>query len=484
MASYFARCITRLSAVLALALSLLPAGPARANTAVLFNGGLVVDCDYDAPSATYTCNPFSPSQDVTIASGYTVKVTGAMVFDYNQKLTMSGTSRLQVSGKLDIGNIPSFNLDISGGALEASGPFSMGAQVQTIVADITAAHMDIGTGSDTKVTGTLTANGPINIASHATIVGDINGGKVTTTSPVSLTGNVNASVSFNLASGSTLNGNLVSPKVDLDPSPSRVNGNVTASNKLTIGSASSINGNVIAGKVELQSSEAYITGTALVDRIELNWHGRVYQAITCRDGSSGDPCGCVDDRSGYQDTIYGKVCTPPAGNSVHHYQISHDGQGLTCQPETVTVQACADAACTSLYTGASQVTLSPNSVESPAPAFDLSNGTGSAYVRQTVAGPATLAISAATPAAAAATTCSQPSGASCAMKFAETGLKVSAGPRLAGVSETFTVEALKQNDLAPSSCIPLIANSTRTLALRCSYAVSYTHLTLPTILLV
>ena len=474
MASYFARWnfarwITCLGAVLALALSLLPAGSARANTAVLFNGGLVVGCDYDEPSATYTCKPFSATQDVTIASGYTVKVTGAMTFNYNQKLSMSGTARLQVSGKLDIGDIPSFNLDITGGALEASGPFRMGAQVQTIVADITAAHMDIGTGSDTKVTGTLTANGPINIASHATIVGDINGGKVTTTSPVSLTGNVNASVSFNLASGSTLNGNLVSPKVDLDPSPSRVNGNVTASNKLTIGSASSINGNVIAGKVELQSSEAYITGTALVDRIELNWHGRVYQAITCRDGSSGDPCGCVDDRSGYQNTAYGPVCTPPGANSVHHYQITHDGQGLTCQPETVTVKACANAACTSLYTGAAQVTLLPNTVESPAPAFNLVNGTASAYVRQTTEGDVALAITAATPAATTATTCSAPSSASCTMKFADTGFQVYADPRLAGVIDSFRIEALKKNDLAPSSCIPLIANSTKPVVMRCAY---------------
>lgn len=470
MASYLVRGIAWPGAALMLALALLlPAGSAHANTSVVFNGGLVVGCDYDEAGATYTCHPFSSTQDVTIASGYTVKLTGAMTFDYNQKLTMSGSARLEVSGKLDIGDIPSFNLSITGGSLEASGPFRMGAQVQTIVADITAAHMDIGTGSTTKVTGNLSANGPINIASHATIVGNIDGGKVTTSSPVSLTGDVYASVSFNLASGSTLNGNLVSPKVELDPSPSRVNGNVTASNKLTIGSGSGINGNVDAGKVELQASDAYITGTALVDRIALQWHGRVYQAITCRDGSSGDPCGCVDDHSGYQNTIYAPVCTPPGGNAVHHYQIVHDGQGLTCQPEAVTVKACADAACSSLYGGAAQVTLSPNPVESPLPVFSLSNGSGAAYVRQTVAGTATLAIASATPSATAATTCVKPSGNSCAVDFADTGLKVTAEPRLAGVSERFTVEALKRNDLSPSSCIPLIANSTKTVVMRCAY---------------
>lgn len=473
MASYFvrwtfARSIACLGAVLALAL-LWPAGPARANTAVLFNGGLVVGCSYAPATTTYTCAPFSSTQDVTIASGYKVVLTGPMDFDYNQQLNMSGTAQLQVAGNLDIGGVKTSNLNITGGSLISSGEFRMGAQVQTIAANISAASMKIGTGSDTKVTGTLTATGQIDIASHATIIGAISGGKVTTGSPVSLTGDVTASVSFNLSSGSTLTGDLVSPVVSLDASPSRVNGNVTASTSLTIASASSVNGNVVAGAVVLQSSEAYITGTALVDTLKLNWHGRVYQAVTCRNGTSASPCNCVDDDSGYANTSYKTVCTPPGGNTVHHYQITHDGQGLTCQPESVTVKACANAACTSLYTGAAQVTLSPNTVESPAPAFSLASGTASAYVRKTTEGDVALAVTAATPAAATATTCSAPSGASCTMKFADAGFQVFADPRLAGVADSFRIEALKKNELAPASCIPLIANSTRPVVMRCAY---------------
>lgn len=469
MATYSARWL----AALLLAMALLAASPlpARAGTAVLFNGGAVAGCTYAAASTTYTCPPFASSLDVTIASGYKVVLTGPMDFDYNQQLNMSGSAQLQVAGNLDIGGIKTSNLNITGGSLVSSGQFSMGAQVQTIVANISAASMKIGTGSDTKVTGTLTATGQIDIASHATIIGPITGGKVTTGSPVALTGNVTASVSFNLSSGSTLNGNLVSPVVSLDASPSRVNGNVTASTSLTIASASSVNGNVVAGAVVLQSSEAYITGTALVDSLKLDWHGRVQQAVTCRNGTSGSPCNCVDDQSGYKNTPSETVCVAPVNNNtVHHYQITHDGSGLTCQPENVTVKACANAACTTLYNGTAQVRLTPNSVESPAPLFSLANGSGSAYVRQTTAGAATLAIASATPTATAATTCIGGATATpCGTTFAAEGFKVSGDPRLAGESAAFTVEALKADLATPSSCVPLIANSTKPVTMRCAY---------------
>lgn len=464
--------------LLALLLAWLTAAPALANTPAVFNGGAVAGCTYTAASASYSCPPFASTLDVTIASGYKVVLTGPINFDYNQQLNMSGTAQLQVAGDLDIGNIKPSNLNISGGALVSSGQFKMGAQAQTIVADISAASMKIGTGSDTKVTGTLTSTGQIDLASHATIIGPITGGKITTGSPVALTGDVTASISFNLSSGSTLNGNLVAPVVTLDASPSRVNGNVTANTSLTISSASSVNGNVVAGAVKLLSSEAYITGTALVDTLDLDWHGRVYQAVTCRGGTSGSPCNCVTDGSGYANTSYKTVCTAPAANTVHHYQITHDGSGLTCQPETVSVKACADASCSTLYTGSAQVSLAPNTVESPAPVFSFSNGVASAYVRQTTAtlpgAPATLSLVAnsASPAPSAganSTVCVGGQGSPCSMAFADAGFEVSAVDRKAGATQPFTVLALTASGVTPNTCVPLIANTTRTITLRCAY---------------
>jgi MSHA biogenesis protein MshQ len=48
-----------------------------------------------------------------------------------------------------------------------------------------------------------------------------------------------------------------------------------------------------------------------------------------------------------------QVCTtrPIAVPTLHHVRVIHDGAALTCAPETVTLRACADATCSSLYLG-------------------------------------------------------------------------------------------------------------------------------------
>jgi len=52
--------------------------------------------------------------------------------------------------------------------------------------------------------------------------------------------------------------------------------------------------------------------------------------------------------------------------ALDHYRIVHDGAGQTCSPESITLKACADGNCTSLYVGAVTLSLSPDAANANA----------------------------------------------------------------------------------------------------------------------
>ncbi len=491
---------------------LLPAGLAQAGN-LNFNGGAVASCTL--AGSQYTCDTLALgnwNDVVSISSGYAVTVDpGSFTFEYNQGLVMSGSAALTVNGSLNIGNINTPNLKISGGTLTArGGTFSMGAQVQTIVADVNAAQLKIGTGSPTKVTGNLSATGNVDITSNVTVIGTISGANVSTSAHIALTGNINATGAFTLESGSTLKGNVVAASIDIRPAQSTVTGNLTATGSLTVGSNNTVNGNlvgrnveiasaqaevngdvtasdtlflgsndaiygdVIAGTVTLHAAKAYIGGNARVDWITLGNKGKVAGLITCNGGTAAAPCNCVTNNSHYDlGTPDGPRCVapapppPPAGP--HHIRITHDGTGLTCQPETVTLTACANAACTTPhYSGKPSVTLTPGEQSFVIPAGGVSTV---ATVRQTT--PATIALKAvSSPDALNQSTCSNistsPSSTSCNMAFADTGLELSIPNHVSDSAARVSVSALQASGNR-QACVPLFAGLDKSISFACSH---------------
>jgi len=434
-------------AALGLALLLFCGGAQAADT---FNGGAVSNCTYTSATQSYACTALSTSNDITIADGYTVVLTGSIHFTFNQQLNMSGSAKLQTTGSLDISDIKTTNLNITGGSLVAGTSFSIGDQVQTITANVTAASMSIGSGSATQITGTLTSTGPVTLASHATIIGPISGTTVTTNSPVSITGNVTASTSFTLASGSTMNGNITAPTVTLSPSSVSVTGNIAASTSLSIGSGNqvtgsvsggaltmspsgtvitgnvnmtgdvdigsgdTINGNLTGHNVTTESSDGYISGNATVNSLTLNWHGRVGGSITCS-GSGASGCSCVTNNSGYTSGPSAPSCVAPPSQP-DHILITHSGTALTCQPQTVTITVCANAACSAPnYSSAVNVTLTPGGQT-----FAIT-GSGSGTVQQSSASATSISASS-SPAALNPSTCLRTSdnSNSCSITFSQT----------------------------------------------------------------
>jgi hypothetical protein len=132
------------------------------------------------------------------------------------------------------------------------------------------------------------------------------------------------------------------------------------------------------------------------------------------------------------------IALRPAAAAPDHIEIDYPAPPFsTCSATSVTVRACADAACASLYTNGVSVTLSPggNVVVIPS-----GSSSGSGTVFQAGAGAATLdAVS--VPAELTATTCKNSStGAfSCSVNFAATALSVSVPNFVSGNTATGSI---------------------------------------------
>ena len=423
-----------------------------------FNGGAVGNCTYDSPSKTYSCSTLSTSNDIAIASGYTVVLTGSVTFDFNQQLNMSGSARLQATGTLNIGNIKPSNLNISGGVLAAD-TFIAGVQAQTFTADISAATINIGTGSATKVTGKLTATSQLTLASNVSVIGDIKAPTVLIkASNTSVKGNIDASTGITIESNNTVNGNITGGTLTMNDGGVVINGNATMTGDVSIGSSSVINGDLGARNVTTHSSNSGVNGNASVNAIYLDWNTSVSKTITCTGAAPGAPvCSCVTRA----DANYHPTCGAAPAVGPHHIQISHSGTALTCQPQTVTLTACANANCTPPHSSASTtVTLLPGGKQ-----FPIVNGVNNAAtVEWAKAETVTLSSS------SHAYTCINSSDAShpCEMVFKTSGLTVTAPNHVSMAGATVSIQALTAAS-GNQSCVPLVADKTVSVDIGCSY---------------
>lgn len=156
----------------------------------------------------------------------------------------------------------------------------------------------------------------------------------------------------------------------------------------------------------------------------------------------------------------------------HHFEIQHaDGQGVTCTPSTLTIKACADAACATPYTAGISGTLSATGTPTVnwgggSNAFTIPAGSSTVTkdIQVTTVGSVTLDATSA-PAPTAATTCSW---GSCTFTSADSALLVSAPNHLAESASTLTIQAVKAAPGNPLVCVPGMTG-TKTVNLKCAY---------------
>ncbi|MCH7370976.1 DUF6701 domain-containing protein [Aeromonas sp. MR16] len=150
------------------------------------------------------------------------------------------------------------------------------------------------------------------------------------------------------------------------------------------------------------------------------------------------------------------------GSQLDHFELTHSGQALTCNPETVVIKACANAGCSQLVTEQVSATLSltPSSGSNGWVGGNqvvFSGGSTSAQLRNNTASAVTIGVSSSTPGFLHGTLCRAGSGAlsaaACTLNFADSGFLFDVPDTLANKPQDVVISAVKK-DTATQQCIP------------------------------
>lgn len=217
--------------------------------------------------------------------------------------------------------------------------------------------------------------------------------------------------------------------------------------------------------------------------VELKTYGAVYGAVASEGQILIKDASLISYRgSSLESTDFGGACSN-SGTAVNHYRFEYDGSGLTCEAESITIKACANADCSSLYTSASTITLQA-STPTPSSASSNVTFTGSTQVSlaETTPTTVTLALSAASPSASLTCLEGGQADAQCDYTTKDTGFivlnetdnnqtiptQISGKPSNTGFNaKTISIQAV-QTDTSNGSCTALFGNGS-TVALDFSY---------------
>ncbi|MGL5815551.1 MAG: DUF6701 domain-containing protein [Aeromonas sp.] len=162
----------------------------------------------------------------------------------------------------------------------------------------------------------------------------------------------------------------------------------------------------------------------------------------------------------------------PVGTQIDHFEFDHSGNALTCNPETLTIRACANASCSSLITDQVSATLMPlksgsngwvasNQVtySGNTATVTFSGGTTTLQLRNNLASAVTVGVSGSSPSTKplSTTLCRAGSGAlsaaACTLNFADSGFVFDVLDTLANKPQDVVISAVKK-DNATQQCVP------------------------------
>ena len=415
---------------------------------------------------------FAQAVDPVCDTNWT-KTSSSWTCNGNGKVTFSSNTSFVPSGNLTL---------IANNGFLLSGNIVGSANIRV---DLQSSYGDYSI-SNSTIYGNLSASSGVFSVSASTLNGTVNTGGDITLSTTTVTGLVTSSSNTVTLSNSTLQAGI-SARSGITASGGTINGAITmtALNIVRLTGVTmptgSISGasHVYLDNSDLGSASSKVNVTTGSNDIYVQGGSVIYGDLSAAVNSNGT----VQVQNG---SVYGQClpksnpvnacnATPPA--TVHHYELSYASPGVTCEAEPVSIKACTNAACTTLYSGATSVTLAASNSGSwtnSSPTF--SAGSASSALRKTSTGSSVISVSAASPTASNALVCKN-SGAtdsSCSISFADTGLKifatdgVSAVPNLvAGVNYTVKLRAIETNTTTGACQARVQGTKTVGVAFRC-----------------
>ncbi|GAB3241405.1 MSHA fimbrial biogenesis protein MshQ [Pseudaeromonas pectinilytica] len=164
------------------------------------------------------------------------------------------------------------------------------------------------------------------------------------------------------------------------------------------------------------------------------------------------------------------ITSNPVGKQIDHFEFDHSGQALTCNPEEMTIRACANASCSALVTDTVTAVLSPSSlpdgVWTVGSSVTFTGGSTKVYLRKTTAGSTTIGVTSSTPSTKplSKTLCragsSALSEANCTLTFADSGFVFDVPDTYSNQPQTVAIKAVKKSDTT-QQCVPGFASQAK-----------------------
>ncbi|MFQ2503719.1 DUF6701 domain-containing protein [Aeromonas caviae] len=254
--------------------------------------------------------------------------------------------------------------------------------------------------------------------------------------------------------------------------------------------------------------DSRITGQSLV-KVERNTGG-VYSTLidsfnaAAQSGQAAIPenlllslTGSTGDATNAHQIDNVRICalkSNPVGIQIDHFEFDHSGQALTCNPETLTIRACANASCSQLFTDPVSAILTPLkngsngwiadsqvSYNGNTATVNFSNGTAKLQLRNNLASAMKVGVSGSIPSTKplSETLCRAGSGAlstaACTLSFADSGFLFNVPDTLANKPQQVVMTAVRKDNTS-QLCVPSFQKQTKRITFWSDYNMPATNL--------